>query len=71
MPIREESFRIGCGRYLQQPGIISKLGEEIKRIGSAPLIVSGKTALSITRDKIESSVEAVCEKYEIVEHCGT
>ena len=71
MPIREESFRIGCGRYLQQPGIISKLGEEIKRIGSAPLIVGGKTALSITRDKIESSVEAVCEKYEIVEHCGT
>ncbi len=71
MPIREESFRIGCGRYLQQKGVVSKLGEEIKRIGSAPLIVGGKTALTITREKIEKSVSALCEKYEIVKHCGT
>ena len=71
MPIKEESFRIGCGRYLQKPDIIAQLGEEVKRVGTAPLIVGGKTALSLTREKIEESVGAVCDRYEIVEHRGT
>ena len=38
MPIREESFRIGCGRYIQGKGYISKLGEEVLKLGNAPLI---------------------------------
>ncbi len=70
MPIKEKSFRIGCGRYLQERGIISSLGEEVLRLGTAPLIVGGKTALSITQSKVEKSV-SVCEKYEIVEHLGS
>lgn len=28
MTIREESFRIGCGRYIQGKGYIEKCGEE-------------------------------------------
>jgi len=71
MPIKEKSFRIGCGRYLQEHGIIASLGEEILHQGSYPLIVGDKTALSITKDIIEKSVSKVCNKYEIAEHRGS
>ena len=71
MPIREESFRIGCGRYLQRTNLLPQIGEEILRLGKSPLIVGGKTALSLTRETILKSVSACCDKFEIVEHCGT
>ena len=71
MPIREKSFRIGCGRYLQESGILSNLGEEILRLGNAPLIIGGHTALRLTRSQIESSVSAVCQHYRIEVHTGT
>lgn len=71
MPIREESFRIGCGRYLQKRGLLKSCGEEILRLGKAPLIIGGKTALEITRKTIEQSVAELCKKYEITEHIGS
>ena len=71
MPIREKSFRIGSGRYLQEPGILSTLGAEVLRLGTSPFIVGGKTALSLTRDTIEKSVGEVCSHYRIEEHTGT
>ncbi|MBQ8388408.1 MAG: iron-containing alcohol dehydrogenase [Clostridia bacterium] len=71
MPIKEQSFRIGCGRYLQGAGIINSTGEEILRVGRAPLIVGGRTALGLTREKLEKSVSAVCENYRFAEHLGT
>lgn len=70
MPIREGSFRIGCGRYVQEAGALCRCGDEVKRLGSAPLIIGGKTALSLTRDKIESSIKA-CKKYELITHSGS
>lgn len=70
MPIKESSFRIGCGRYLQEAGIINKLGDEVLRLGTAPLVIGGKTALSITCDKIENSIKK-CDYYAIFEHTGT
>lgn len=71
MPIKEESFRIGCGRYLQGAGYIAKAGEEVRRLGTSPLIIGGKTALEITRSAIEKSIKENCNKYEIVVHTGT
>lgn len=71
MPIKEESFRIGCGRYIQGAGCIEKAGDEVLRLGSSPLIIGGKTALSITKAKIEKSVAGKCNKYEFVVHTGT
>ena len=71
MPIKEESFRIGCGRYIQGPGYIEKVGNEVLRVGTSPLIVGGKTALEITKSKIEKSVAEKCNKYEFVVHTGT
>ena len=71
MPIREESFKIGCGRYIQGEGYISKCGEEVLRIGSAPLIIGDDTTLKIAQDAIIDSVSKVCKKYEIAVHNGT
>ena len=71
MPIKEESFRIGSGRYVQGPGYLAKTWDEIRRLGTAPLIIGGKTALAIARSQIESSLRAGCKKYEFITHTGT
>ena len=71
MPVKEKSFRIGCGRYLQESGLLADCGKEIARLGSAPLIVGGPTALSVTREKIEKSLNAQGLRYRFVEHSGS
>lgn len=71
MPIKEESFRIGCGRYIQGAGCIEQTGDEVLRLGTSPLIIGGKTALEITKSNIEKSVRKKCNKYEFVVHTGT
>ncbi len=71
MPIHEESFRIGCGRYLQGKGYVDKLGSEIKRLGSRPLIIGDDTTLSITKEKISDSLKSSYIEYEFYTHNGT
>ena len=71
MPIREESFRIGCGRYLQRAGLLKECGGEIASLGKAPLIVGGKTALELTRETIEKSVRKSGLRYGVEEHRGS
>ncbi|MBO5269319.1 MAG: iron-containing alcohol dehydrogenase [Clostridia bacterium] len=71
MPIREESFRIGCGRYLQGAGKIRDLGKEVLRLGSSPLIVGGETALSVAGEAAMESIRTSCENYVLITHTGT
>ncbi len=71
MPIREKSFRIGCGRYLQERGAITLLGEEVLRLGTAPLLIGGKRALSVAGQQAEKSVAACCDHYKIMTYTGT
>lgn len=71
MPVKEESFRIGCGRYLQKLNLLSECSKEIVRFGNCPLIIGGKTALEITKETIESSLKSLCQKYEFIEHLGS
>lgn len=55
--IKENSYRIGCGRYLHGSGMISNVAEEIIRLGCRkPFVMGGKTALSLTREAIEKSL---------------
>ena len=69
--IREPSFRIGSGRYLQDSGIISTVGDEVLRLhAKRPLIIGGRTALSLTRAKVEESLSAVGIVGEFVEYGG-
>ena len=71
MPIKEESFRIGSGRYIQGRGYLEKTADEILRFGTSPLIIGGKTALTLTREQIEKSIRGKCNKYEFILHTGT
>ena len=71
MPIKEESFRIGCGRYIQGRGYARKCGEEVARIGSAPFIIGDTTALSVAKASIEEGMVGACEKYEFCEYNGS
>ncbi len=71
MPVKEESFRIGCGRYLQGAGYISRVGEEVKRLGMSAIVVGGQTALGITQNKIEESLRENNCKYLFIKHTGT
>lgn len=71
MPIHEESFRIGCGRYIQGAGYVTRCGEEVARLGTSPLVIGGKTALSLTRERIIESLAPLCDKYELITHTGT
>lgn len=71
MAIMEESFRIGCGRYIQGAGYVGRVADEVLRVGSAPLIIGGKTALGLTKVKIEKGVSEKCDKYEFIVYTGT
>jgi len=72
MAIKEESFRIGCGRYIQGKGYIERCAAEVLRLGNAPFIIGGRTALSLTTEKIEKSLAASgITKYEFVTHTSS
>ncbi len=71
MPIREETFRIGCGRYLQKAGLLKNVGEEILYYGKTPFVIGGKTALEVASFEIEDSISQSCEKYAIKEYLGS
>lgn len=71
MPIKEESFRIGCGRYIQGKGYIKRIGDEVRRLGKSPVIIGDDTSISLTRRSIESSLKNSCKKFEFVIHNGT
>ena len=71
MPIHEESFRIGCGRYIQGSGYISKIAEEVLTLGKKPIIIGDDITLGLARDKIEKSLSTVCNNYEVIYHNGT
>lgn len=71
MAIKEKSFRIGCGRYLQERGIISTIGREVLRLGSGALVLGGETALSVADEAIEKSFLLEKIPYEIIEYKGS
>ncbi len=71
MAIKEKSFRIGCGRYLQEKGIIQTLGSEVLRLGKSALVLGGETALSVADEAIEKSLLLNKIPYEIIEYKGS
>lgn len=59
LSIKESSFRIGSGRYIQESGCIARLAEEITHLGCAhPYVIGSPTALSLARPTMEASLTA-------------
>ena len=71
MPIKEESFRIGCGRYIQGKGYINRCLDEVKNLGNTPLLIGDTTSLSITRDILTKNLDGNTNKFEFITHDGT
>ncbi|MBQ4050304.1 MAG: iron-containing alcohol dehydrogenase [Oscillospiraceae bacterium] len=71
MAIREESFRIGCGRYIQGKGYIARLHNEVARVGTRPLVIGDDTTVAITREKITASLQGAGIDFGIYTHNGT
>lgn len=71
MPIRESSFRIGAGRYLQEEGILARAGEEISRFGNSVLVIGDTKSLSITRGLLEKSLCAAGMEYRFITQDGS
>lgn len=71
MAIHEESFRIGCGRYIQGKGYIARLNSEVARVGKRPLVIGDDTTVSITKEKITGSLCSAGIDFQIHIHNGT
>lgn len=71
LKIVESSFRIGCGRYIQEDNAVLKLGEEVRRLHCQnPLVIGGKTAFSLTTDLIRKSLAESGLQAEYSEYHG-
>lgn len=67
----ESSFRFGSGRYIQELGALSRIGEEVARLHcKSPMIFGGKTALALTRDPLTASLAAAGMSADITEYKG-
>ena len=60
--IKEPAWRVGCGRYLQEAGAISLVGEEVRRLGAKrPFVLTTKTPMAVAgADLRRSFSEAGC-----------
>ena len=71
MAFKDEAYKTGCGRYIQRSGALELCGTECARLGAQKvLILGGKTALSLTRDKITASLQAAGIGWEEAVHTG-
>ena len=62
---------MGAGRYIQEYGAIDMLGEEVERLSATrALIIGGKTALSLTKEKIEASLNKKGIDFECYVYTG-
>src|SRR5690625_422884 len=57
-------------KYIQGAGVLAQLGEEVEKIGKAPLILSDETVWGITGDAVEKSFKASNISYSYEEFGG-
>ncbi len=71
MPVKIDSFRIGCGRYLQRKNILCECAAELLKYGKRPLILAGKTAWEIAGKTVNQSLSEACVPYRLHIHRGS
>lgn len=71
MPVKMESFRIGCGRYLQRKNILCECAPELLKYGNRPLILAGKTAWAVAGKAIDQSLSDAGVSYQLYIHKGS
>lgn len=68
--IKDIAYKFGCGRYRQEAGLLDEAGDEITRFGRKAVIVGGKTALGLTKERLEKSLEKAGVEYRVVSYAG-
>lgn len=61
---------ISPGKYVQGAGVLSQIGEELAKIGSAPLVLSDSIVWDITGKTVEKSFEKTGTSYYYEEFSG-
>ena len=61
---------ISPGKYVQGAGVLSQIGEEVAKIGSAPLVLSDSIVWDITGKTVEKSFEKTGTSYYYEEFSG-
>ena len=71
MPSREESFRIGCGRYLQKEGVLRECGSEVLALGKHALVIGDDITLPLVRNSLEESFRSASVEATFLTHNGS
>lgn len=66
----DAAYKFGCGRYVQEPGALERVGPECGRLARKVLIVAGRTARCPTEEAIEGSLRAAGVTGLWQEHAG-
>lgn len=66
----DAAYKFGCGRYVQEPGALQRVGTECGRLAQKVLIVAGRTARALTERTIEGSLRAAGVTGLWREHAG-
>ena len=54
----DAAYKFGCGRYVQEPGALSRIGEEAARFSKSVFIVSGETARALTERAVAGALQS-------------
>jgi len=60
-----EPIQLGAGRYIQNKDALELIGEEVSKLGKRAYIIGGKTALEVSFDKIQVSIEKAKIEYKV------
>lgn len=63
--MNDNGFKIGCGRYVQEYGLLEQAAREIGRFGKRPYIIGGKNGLAAAGDRIKASLDKAGTEYYI------
>ncbi|WP_165043223.1 iron-containing alcohol dehydrogenase family protein [Adlercreutzia sp. ZJ138] len=60
------AYKTGAGRYIQEPGALSRLAKEVRRFGTKPFLIGGEHAFAAARDVAVASLRKA--RMEFVDH---
>ena len=61
----DSAYKMGAGRYLQEPHALSLLGEEVRLLGTKAFVIGGPCSLPLVKDQAEASLDGASVPYEM------
>lgn len=70
MEFMDNAYKLGSGRYLQEPHALDLAGAEVADVGSRALVVGGPTALGVAGEALAKSLDSTGVKSTFCEYEG-